>query len=68
MLNGKSFQKLLVRACQSAIDPVLTGFRAEEKLFPEFNRTRKALDILARDRSGLRFRLANLASQLLGTR
>jgi hypothetical protein len=40
-------------------------FRAEEKLFPEFNRARKALDILARGRSGLRFRLENLASRLL---
>jgi hypothetical protein len=40
-------------------------FRAEEKLFPQFDRARKALDILARGRTGLRFRLENLASRLL---
>jgi hypothetical protein len=40
-------------------------FRAEEKLFPEFDRARKALDILARGRSGWRFRLENLATRLL---
>jgi hypothetical protein len=40
-------------------------FRAEEKRFPEFDRARKALDILARGRSGLRFRLENLAARLL---
>ena len=40
-------------------------FRSEEKLFPEFERARKALDILARGRTGLRFRLENLASRLL---
>ena len=40
-------------------------FRAEEKLFPEFDRARKALDLLARGRTGLRFRLENLASRLL---
>ena len=40
-------------------------FRTEEKLFPEFERARKALDILARGRSGLRFRIENLASRLL---
>jgi hypothetical protein len=40
-------------------------FRVEEKLFPEFDRARKALDILARGRSGLRFRLENLATRLL---
>jgi hypothetical protein len=40
-------------------------FRAEEKLFPEFERARKALDILARGRSGLRFRLEHFASGLL---
>jgi len=39
-------------------------FRAEEKLFPHFERARKALDILARGRTGLRFRLENLASRL----
>jgi hypothetical protein len=38
-------------------------FRAEEKLFPEFKRARKALDILARGRAGLRFRLEHLASK-----
>jgi hypothetical protein len=42
-------------------------FRAEEKLFPQFERARKALDILARGRTGLRFRLENLASRLWGT-
>jgi hypothetical protein len=31
-------------------------FRAEEKLFPEFDRARKALDVLARKRSRLQFR------------
>ena len=40
-------------------------FRAEEKLFPEFDRARKALDILARGRTGLRFRIENLASRFL---
>ena len=40
-------------------------FRAEEKLFPELERARKALDILARGRSGLRFRLEHFASRLL---
>lgn len=40
-------------------------FRSEEKLFPQFDRARKALDILARGRTGLRFRLENLASRLL---
>jgi len=38
-------------------------FRAEEKLFPDFERARKALDILARGRTGIRFRLENLASR-----
>jgi predicted metal-dependent hydrolase len=38
-------------------------FRAEEKLFPEFERARKALDILARGRAGLRFRLEHLTSR-----
>jgi hypothetical protein len=40
-------------------------FRTEEKLFPEFERARKALDILARGRAGLRFRIENLASRFL---
>jgi predicted metal-dependent hydrolase len=40
-------------------------FRAEEKLFPEFERARKALDRLARGSSGLRFRLETLASRFL---
>jgi hypothetical protein len=40
-------------------------FRAEEKQFPEFDKARKALDLLARGRAGLRFRLENLASRLL---
>jgi len=40
-------------------------FRAEEKLFPEFERSRKALDILARGRTGLRFRLEHFTSRLL---
>jgi hypothetical protein len=40
-------------------------FRAEEKLFPEFDRARKALDRLARGSSGWRFRLESLASRFL---
>ena len=40
-------------------------FRAEEKLFPEFARARKALDRLARGSSGWRFRLESLASRFL---
>lgn len=38
-------------------------FRAEEKLFPEYERARKALDLLARGRSGIRFRVEHLASR-----
>jgi hypothetical protein len=33
-------------------------FRAEEKLFPEFERARKALDVLARRKSVLNFKLS----------
>ena len=33
-------------------------FRAEEKLFPEFERARKALDVLARRKSALKFKLS----------
>jgi len=40
-------------------------FRAEEKQFPQFDRARKALDLLAQGRTGLRFRLENLASRFL---
>ena len=39
-------------------------FREEERLYPEFAKARKALDILARGRTGLRFRIENLAGRL----